>query len=111
MTIGKTGLRALMMFAVLGGSALAQGTSNMPAGANPPPNGTGQQVPYTGSQTTADCASMRQQVMNTLTDKAASPNAAAAQQVIAAGDKACATGDSQTAQTYYQKALILLTGS
>lgn len=110
MTIRKTGLRALMIFAVLGGSTLAQGTSNIPAG-DTSPYGTGQQAPPTGSQTSADCASMRQQVMNTLTDKAASPNAVAAQQVIAAGDKACATGDAQTAQTYYQKALILLTAN
>lgn len=110
MTFRRIGLSALAMFAVLGGSAFAQGTSNMPAGTSPSPsNGTDQQTP-TGSQPNADCAAMRQQVMNTLTAKASSLNAAAAQQAIAIGDKACATGDAQTAQTYYQKALILLNG-
>lgn len=105
----KIGVPTLMTFAILGGSALAQGTPDMPAGTGPSsPNET---APAAGPQQNADCVSMRQQVMNALTGKASSPNAAVAQQVIAAGDKACATGDTQTAQSYYQKALILLTGS
>lgn len=108
----KIGISALAAFAILGGSALAQGTPDMPAGAGPSsPSGTGQAAPPAGPQQNADCVSMRQQVMNALTDKASSPNAAVAQQVIAAGDKACATGDTQTAQGYYQKALILLSSS
>lgn len=112
MTFWNTGVPTLMMLAVLGGSASAQGTSAMPAGTSPPSStGTSQQLPVGGPQQAADCASMHQQAMNAISEKASSPNAAVAQEVIAAGDKACATGDAQTAQIYYQKALILLTGS
>jgi len=100
----KIAIPALAAVTILSGAALAQ---YMPSS---PPQTMPQARDTTAPNGASDdaCTEMRQQVLTVLATKASSSNAAAAKQQIAMGNRACASGSVQTAQTYYQKALDLL---
>lgn len=111
----KVALPALAVVMLMGGTALAQYAPSgqpqtMPSTQQPPaaPQTGGAMTPSTPD---AACVAMRQQVMTALASKASSPHVKAAKHQIALGNHACAKGNAQTAQTYYQKALDLLTST
>ncbi len=102
----KDAIPALAVVILLSGTALAQ---NMPSGQpQTMPQTGGAMAPNTPD---AACIAMHRQVMTALSSKATSPHVKAAKHQIALGNRACAKGNTQTAQTYYQKALDLLTSS
>lgn len=110
----KDAIPALVIVILLSGTALAQ---NMPSGQPQTMPGTQPQtMPQTGGAMApntpdAACIAMHRQVMTALSSKATSPHVKAAKHQIALGNRACAKGNTQTAQTHYQKALDLLTSS
>ncbi len=101
----RTVIPALAAVVLLGGTALAQYAPSTQPQTEPQARST------TTPSSTPDsaCTAMRQQVMTALATKDTSPNVTAAKHQIAMGNRACAEGNVQTAQTYYQKALDLLT--
>ena len=108
----KDAMPALAIVILLSGTALAQ---NMPSG-QPQTMPGSQTMPQTGGAMApntpdAACVAMHRQVMAALSNKATSPHVKAAKHQIALGNRACAKGNTQTAQTHYQKALDLLTSS
>lgn len=100
----KTAIPAFAAVVLLGGTALAQYM----------PSSQPQTMPQARDAATPNgapddaCMEMRQQVLTALAAKTSSPNVTAAKHQIAMGNRACAKGNVQTAQTHYQKALDLL---
>ncbi|MDE2499543.1 MAG: hypothetical protein KGL56_05060 [Alphaproteobacteria bacterium] len=96
-----------MTIIILGSSALAQknaGAMSAPTQASPQPNSSFPADPAP----VPNCIAMRQQISSAMDAESSSFNATAARQEAAKDDQACATGDAQTAHSYYQKALDLL---
>ena len=104
----KIAIPAFAAVVLLGGTALAQ---HMPSSQ---PQTMPQAMPQARGAATPNgapddaCTEMRQQVLTALAAKTSSPNVTAAKHQIAMGNRACAKGNVQTAQTHYQKALDLL---